>query len=120
VTDIYPSYSGVLKDFFGENIVHQSCLLHLNKRIANYFLRKTTFKQELTKYWILNIFYNREAEIEILKDKAEEEERVIKEKSNEEYKERIKNKKKSFNKFLYQQKLDCRRQNPKTGTKTLL
>jgi len=36
---------------------------------------------------LLNIFYNREAEIEILKDNAEEEERVIKEKSNEEYRD---------------------------------
>jgi len=70
VTDIYSSYSGVLEDFFGENIIHQCCLLHLNKRIVNDFSRKTTFKQELTKYRLLNIFYNREAEIEILKDKA--------------------------------------------------
>jgi len=82
VTDLYSSYSGVLEDFFGENIVHQFCILHLNNRIANDFSRKTTFKQELTKYWLLNIFYNREAEIEILKDNVEEE-RVIKEKSDE-------------------------------------
>jgi len=81
VTDLYSSYSGVLEDFFGENIVHQFCLLHLNKRIASGFPRKTTFKQELTKYRLLNIFYNHEAEIEILKDKAKEEERVIKEKA---------------------------------------
>jgi len=73
VTGIYPGYSGVLEDFFCENIVHQSCILHLNKRIDNVFPRKTTFKQKLTKYWILNIFYNRESEIEILKDNAEEE-----------------------------------------------
>jgi len=55
--------------------------LHLNKRIVNEFQKKTTFKQELTKHRLLNIFYNREAEIEILKDKAEEEERVIKKKA---------------------------------------
>jgi len=40
ITDLYPGYSGVLEDFFGENIVHQYCLLHLNKRIANVFPKK--------------------------------------------------------------------------------
>jgi len=70
ITDFYLSYFGALEDFFGENIVHKFCLLHLNNRIANGFPKKPTFKQELTKYRLLNIFYNREAEIEILKDKA--------------------------------------------------
>jgi len=109
ITDLYPSYSSVLEDFFGENLIHQFCLLHLNKRIVNDFPRKTTFKQELTKYRLLNIFYNREAEIEILKDKAEEEERVIKEKSNEEYKEWLKKEMKAFKKFLHEKKKERRR-----------
>ncbi|KAF5429571.1 hypothetical protein C5S39_08750 [Candidatus Methanophagaceae archaeon] len=31
VTDLYSSYLGVLKKFFGKNLIHQLCLLHLNK-----------------------------------------------------------------------------------------
>jgi len=67
VTDLYPDYPDVLQEFFGDNLVHQLCLLHLDKRIVNDFPRKTTIKQELMKYRLLNIFYNREVEIEILK-----------------------------------------------------
>jgi len=109
-TDLYPSYPDVLQEFFGDNLIHQLCLLHLNKRIVNDFPKKTTFKQELTKYWLLNIFYNRDAEIEILKDKAEEEERVIKEKSGEEYKEWLKKEMKTFKKFLHEKKKERQRQ----------
>jgi len=47
VTDLYPSYSGVLQEFM---LVHQLCLLHMNKRIVNDFPRKTSIKHELRKY----------------------------------------------------------------------
>jgi len=100
VTDLYPSYSGVLQEFFGDKLVHQLCLLHLNKSIVNDFPRKTSIKQELMKYRLLNIFYNCEAEIEILKNMAREEDEQIKENDR----------KKSFNKFLYRQKLERRNQ----------
>jgi len=36
----------------------------------NHFPTGTTFIQELTKYWPLNIFYNRDGEIEYLKQKV--------------------------------------------------
>jgi len=52
------------------------------------------------KYRLLNIFYNREVEIEILKNMVKEEDEQIKENDR----------KKSFNKFLYQQKLERRHQ----------
>jgi len=76
VTDLYPSYPDVLHEFMR---IHQLCLLHMNKRIVNDFSRKTTVKQELMKYRLLNIFYNREAEIETLKNMAKEEDEQIKE-----------------------------------------
>jgi len=79
VTDLYPCYPDVLQEFFGNNLIHQLCLLHLNNRIVNDFPRKTSIKQELTKYWLLNLFYNREAEIEILKNMVREEDEQIKE-----------------------------------------
>ncbi|MBL7118057.1 MAG: hypothetical protein ISS94_04670 [Candidatus Syntrophoarchaeum sp.] len=73
VTDLYPSYPGIFEEFFGENLIHQFCLLHLNKLIVGDFPKNTTIEQELMKYRLLNIFYNRDAEIEVLKGMAEEE-----------------------------------------------
>jgi len=87
VTDLYPSYPDVLQEFFGDKLVHQLCLLHLNKHIVNDFPRKTTIKQEITKYRLLNILYNREAKIEILKNMTKEEYEQIKENDRKKYKE---------------------------------
>ena len=66
VTCLAPGYPGILDEVFGDNVIHQLCLLHLNKLIAGKFPRNTTIKQELMKYQLLNIFYNRDAEIKIL------------------------------------------------------
>ena len=57
ITDLYSSYPGAFKDFFGKNVIHQFCLLHLNKLIRGDFPKKTTIEQELIKYRLLNIFY---------------------------------------------------------------
>jgi len=59
VTDLYPSYPGIFEAFFGENLIHQYCLTHLNKLIVVDFPNNTTIEQELMKYRMLNIFYNR-------------------------------------------------------------
>lgn len=101
VTDLYSSYPGVFREFFGENLIHQLSLLHLNKRIVNDFPRNTTIEQELVKYQLLNIFYNRDAEIRVLKGMAEEEQLM----KDEEWLE-----KKAFRKFLYKQELERRRE----------
>jgi len=58
------------------------------------------------KYRLLNIFYNRDAEIQVLECIAEEEQ-LMKEK--EEYKEWLEKKKKAFKTFLYNQMLERRR-----------
>jgi len=63
----------VFGDFFGENLVHQLCLLHLNKLIVGDFPENGTIEQELMKYLLLNILYNRDAEIEVLEGMAKEE-----------------------------------------------
>jgi hypothetical protein len=73
VTDLYPSYPGVFMEFFGENLIHQYCLMHLNKLIIRDFPTNTTIEQELMKYRMLNIFYNRDAEIKFLLGMLEEE-----------------------------------------------
>jgi hypothetical protein len=56
VTDFGTSYPKVLKEVFGDKLLHQYCLLHLNKLIVNDFPKKTTIAQELLKYRLLNIF----------------------------------------------------------------
>jgi len=58
VTDSYPSFPGVFEKFFGENLIHQYCLMHLDKLIVADFPNNTTIEQELMKYRMLNIFYN--------------------------------------------------------------
>jgi len=109
ITDLYPSYPAVLEDFFGKNLIHQFCLLHLNKRIVKDFPRKTTFQQELTKYRLLNIFYNRKTVIETLEEKAQEEKRIKKENTDEEYKSWLKREMKAFMKSLHEKKKERRR-----------
>ena len=104
VTDLYSSYPGVFREFFGENLIHQLSLLHLNKLVVNDFPKNTTIEQELVKYRLLNIFYNRDAEIQVLKGMAEEEQ-LMKEKDEE----WLEKKKRAFRKFLYKQELERRR-----------
>jgi hypothetical protein len=59
-------------------------LLHLNKLVVNDFPRKTSIEQELVKYKLLNIFYNRDLEIQFLSFLLEEE-MAMKQKSGKEY-----------------------------------
>ncbi|KKH58989.1 hypothetical protein DU76_17360, partial [Methanosarcina mazei] len=63
VTDFDKRYPDILKEIFGDKLVHQYCLMHLNKLIVSDFPKNTTIEQELLKYRLLNIFYNRENEI---------------------------------------------------------
>jgi pyruvate dehydrogenase complex dehydrogenase (E1) component len=72
ITDIAKGYPSLFKEFFGKNLVHQLCLLHLNKLIVRDFPKSTTMEEELTKYKLLNIFYNRDKEIEFLSKLVEE------------------------------------------------
>ena len=49
------------------------CLLHLNNLIVGDFPENGTIEQELMKWRLLNILYNRDAEIEVLEGMAKEE-----------------------------------------------
>jgi hypothetical protein len=53
VTDFDERYPEILKEVFGDKLVHQYCLMHLNKLIVSDFSRKTTIRQELLKYRLL-------------------------------------------------------------------
>ena len=107
ITDFDTRYPEILKEIFGEKLVHQYCLMHLNKLIVRDFPRKTTIEQELMKYRLLNIFYNRESEICFLEKLRSEELDVIK--NEKEHKEWIKNAKREFDEFRHELKLKRRR-----------
>jgi len=107
VTDFDPRYPEILKEVFGEKLVLQYCLIHLNKLIVSDFPRKTTIEQELLKYRLLNIFYNRESEINFLEELQSEEFITIGNEKN--HKEWIKYAKKEFDEFRYKLKLKRRR-----------
>jgi hypothetical protein len=110
VTDLYRGYSEIFKRVFGNKVIHQLCLLHLNKLIVNDFPRKTSIEQELVKYRLLNIFYNRELEIEFLSCLIEEE-NAMRQKSKKEYKAWIKEAKRAFRDFVHSLELKRRREN---------
>lgn len=107
VTDFGTSYPNVLKEVFGEKLLHQYCLLHLNKLVVKDFPKKTTMAQELIKYRLLNIFYNREKEIEMLRQLELKEKELI---QNEDvYKAWIKKAKNEFYRFVHELELERRR-----------
>ncbi len=108
VTDLYRGYSEIFKRVFGNKVTHQLCLLHLNKLIVYDFPRKTSIEQELIKYKLLNIFYNRELEIDYL-SRLIDEEKVILQKSGKEYKVWIKDAKHLFHDFVHNLELKRRR-----------
>jgi hypothetical protein len=110
VTDLYRGYGEIFERVFGNKVTHQLCLLHLNKLIINDFPRKTSIEQELVKYKLLNIFYNRELEIEFLSCLIEEE-RTMRQKSGKEYKFWIIDAKSAFRDFVYSLELKRRREN---------
>ena len=66
ITDCDGSYPKIFRDIWGKNLVHQKCLLHLNKLIAKEFGQKPTLQNMYNKYLLLNIFYNRERELKYL------------------------------------------------------
>jgi len=108
VTDLYPSYPGVFTEFFGENLIHQYCLTHLNKLIVADFPNNTTIEQELMKYQMLNIFYNRDAEIEFLRGLVEGEQ-VMKEGDKKEYRAWLRKHMAIFRAFVHERELERRR-----------
>lgn len=108
VTDFDPRDPKVLKEVFGDKLIHQYCLMHLDKIIVSDFPRNTTIEQELLKYRLLNIFYNRENEIKFLEKLQNEELNVITDEKT--YKKWIKIAKKSFSEFRKELELQ-RRQN---------
>jgi hypothetical protein len=107
VTDFGTSYPKVLEEVFEDKLLHQYCLLHLNKLIVKDFPRKTSIAQELVKYRLLNIFYNREKEVERLVQLESEEKDIIK--NEVVYKTWLKKAKNEFYRFVHELELSRRR-----------
>ena len=108
VTDLYSSYPGVFEEFLGDNLVHQLCLLHLNKLIVQDFPKKPTIEQLQTMYQLLNIFYNREQELEVLEAMVRKEQEK-KPGNAKEYNAWLTKARSIFRAFVYELKLKRRR-----------
>ena len=109
VTDLYRGYGDIFKRVFGNNVTHQFCLLHHNKLVVNDFPRKTSIKQELVKYKLLDIFYNRELEVEFLSCLIKEE-MAMKQKSSREYNVWVREAMYLFAEFIHSLELKRRRE----------
>lgn len=107
VTDFGTSYPNILNEIFGEKLLHQYCLFHLNKLIGKDFPRKTTIAQDLLKYKLYNIFYNHEKEIELISKLEAKERSIIQDKKV--YGEWIKKAKNDIYRFVHDLELARRR-----------
>ena len=67
ITDCDRKYPNIFKKIWGKNLIHQKCLLHLNKLVSKEFGKKPSIQNLYNKYLLLNIFYNRERELNYLK-----------------------------------------------------
>jgi len=66
ITDCDRRYPEIFKRIWGNKVIHQKCLLHLNKLVVKDFGKNSSLLNEYNKYLILNIFYNRKKEIKFL------------------------------------------------------
>jgi len=108
VTDLGKGYAELITDVFNGNAILQYCIFHLNKIIANEFSKQAPMKDELMKYRLFNIFFNRDEELNYLKNVCEEEASTDF-KDEKEEKEWHKKAKIRFHGFLYEQELKRRR-----------
>jgi len=108
VTDQGKGYAELISVVFNGNAIHQYCIFHLNQNIEKEFSRQCTMKEEFIKYRLLNIFYDREEELNYLKEVCEEE-ASISFKDTKEEREWLKRAKIRFYGFLHEQELKRRR-----------
>ncbi len=118
VTDLYKSYDKLFRKIFGDRVVHQFCLFHQDKLIVNDFPNKTSIEEELLKYRMLNIFYNRTAEIQWLSCLIEEEQ-DMKKRGEEVYKGWLEDAQKWFKKFVHGLENERRRNHKNMELRTL-
>ncbi len=71
ITDCDRRYPRIFKELWGNKMIHQKCLLHLNKLVVKDFGKKQQILNEYNKYLVLNIFYNRKKELKFLERRLE-------------------------------------------------
>lgn len=114
VTDLLPWYSDILEKIRPGKIIHQHCILHLNKLIVKEFHRNCSLKDELVKYRLLNIFYDRTEEIEYLQH-AEKREMRYKKNHDKGYNKWLLDQRKDFHQFVRMMERKRRRDCKKAG-----
>jgi hypothetical protein len=114
VTDLLPWYSGLLEKIRPGKIIHQHCILHLNKLIVKDFHRNCSLKDELAKYRLLNIFYDRTEELEYLQHAVKREVRYEKNHNNG-YNDWLLDQRKDFHQFVRMMEKKRRRECKKVG-----
>lgn len=66
ITDCDRRYPKIFKNLWGSKLMHQKCLLHLNKLVVKDFEKTKSLLNEYNKYLVLDIFYNRQKELKFL------------------------------------------------------
>lgn len=94
ITDGCPWYPELFKELWGNKVKHQMCILHLNKLICGDCGRLPSIQDVYNTYLLLNIFYNREKELDFLQVLLAEEKEVNSDK------EWLKKARKRFNNFV--------------------
>lgn len=94
ITDGSPGYPELFKEIWGNKVKHQMCLLHLNKLVVEDCGKTPSLQTMYHIYSMLNIFYNREKELEFLQVLLAEE------KQNSSDSDWLKKARKRFNKFV--------------------
>jgi hypothetical protein len=106
VTDMGKGYKELIADVFNGKAIHQYCTLHLNQNIAKEFSRKCPMKDELIKYRLFNIFYDRDEELNYLERVCEDEASIDFKDEENEWRKKAKIR---FHDFLHEQELKRRR-----------
>jgi len=118
ITDCDRRYPSIFRRVWGNKVIHQKCLLHLNKLVVFDFGKNVSLLNEYNKYLILNIFYNREKELNFLKKLLQKQEKKSFANAKEK-REWVKKAKQKFREYLRNME-HTRRRNEKNLTQRKL
>ena len=94
ITDGCPWYPELFRELWGNKVKHQMCILHLNKLVCSDCGKLPTLQEMYNTYLVLDIFYNRQNELDFLQVLLHEE------KTNMGGGEWLKRARKRFNRFV--------------------
>lgn len=110
IVDCDRRYPRIFKELWGNKLKLQKCLTHLNKLIVGDFGSNLSLTDEYNKYQLLNIFYNREAELRFLR-RVLKKEQAKKDLSKNERNAWVKEQKQKFKDFVKDLERKRRREN---------